>query len=350
MCLGIIKETLKNTYLYRLLFFQQKKLDKFVEGKYDFIDSPQEIKRIRKCLKRSYLLFGLPFKDFWQCRCDELIMEQIKEIVPYKEQRKLWRRVNSTSAKDLLCNKWETYQKFSFFYKRDIVLVNNDEDSLYKFTSFLDKHNMFIVKPLSLNCGRGIQIIQIGENRNEIVSNLLASFQDGFIAEELIIQDDSLSQFHPQSVNTLRINTVNLGNRVEIKWPCLRIGVGESVVDNAGAGGIFGAIDVFTGRIMTVSDESHHEYKSHPDTNIPLIGFKIPYWDDACEIAKKLAQFVPDCRFVGWDLALTSKGWVLVEGNYSPLLIYQISIGKGIRKEFEQMRKILISATIGKAK
>ena len=58
-------------------------------------------------------------------------------------------------------------------------------------------------------------------------------------------------------------------------------------------------------------------------------------------MAIQLASVIPEGCFIGWDLALTDKGWVMVEGNYSPLLIWQIAVGKGVREEFEQMKSIL---------
>ena len=46
----------------------------------------------------------------------------------------------------------------------------------------------------------------------------------------------------------------------------------------------------------------------------------------------KLVQVLPDQRYVGWDLALSKDGWVLVEGNSGGQFVGpQISLKKGIR-------------------
>ena len=113
-------------------------------------------------------------------------------------------------------------------------------------------------------------------------------------------------------------------------------------MDNAGAGGVFGAVDTATGVITNVSDEFHHTFTKHPDTGISLVGFQVPKWKEACEKAITLAGLIPDCHFVGWDLALTEKGWVMVEGNHQPFLIYQIATGKGLRREFTKLKKRLL--------
>ena len=224
------------------------------------------------------------------------------------------------------------------FFGREVLFVQDSEKDDMGFRGFISRHSRFIVKPLAMNCGKGIQVLDT--SMQDISSySLLKRYKDGFVAEELIVQDDSLAQFHPASVNTLRIHTVNYGDSLEILWPCLRIGCGGSIVDNAGAGGIFGAVDVDTGRIVAVSDEFHHTFDVHPDTGIHVLGYEIPRWKEACEMAKRLALCMPDCPFVGWDLALTEKGWLMVEGNYGPLLIWQIAVGKGIRKEFNRMKQ-----------
>lgn len=117
------------------------------------------------------------------------------------------------------------------------------------------------------------------------------------------------------------------------------MGRNGSFVDNAGAGGIFGAVDVDTGKITAVADENQHHYTEHPDTHVALIEFCVPQWEEACAVAKRAAQSVPEATFVGWDLAYTDRGWIVVEGNHCPLIIYQIATERGLLKEFDSMRK-----------
>lgn len=283
---------------------------------------------------------GIDVSGFFRYHCENASCYQISRKVLFAEQDELWMRVNSAESRDILNDKFKAYQHFKDYYQRDIVFVR-DKEAIDVFKSFCQAHSRFIVKPLAEACGRGIQLIDANEASFR-VEDYLSFNPDGFVAEELIIQDGALSRLHPQSVNTLRINTVNYGSSIEVIWPCLRMGRGESIVDNAGAGGVFGAIDSSTGLITNVSDEYDHMFTVHPDTGIPLIGFKIPKWEEACEMAKHLAKLIPDCHFIGWDLALTDKGWVMVEGNHNPYIIWQIAAGQGIRTEFNRMKKRLL--------
>jgi len=53
----------------------------------------------------------------------------------------------------------------------------------------------------------------------------------------------------------------------------------------------------------------------HPDTSLPLKGFRLPFWDEAMTLARRAtALFVP-LRTIGWDVAITAEGPVLIEGN-----------------------------------
>ena len=106
----------------------------------------------------------------------------------------------------------------------------------------------------------------------------------------------------------------------------------------------FAAIDERTGVTLGVADEKGNAYTHHPDSGLPLLGFQIPRWDEACEMVKLLAKGIPDNRYTGWDLALTDEGWLLVEGNYIPLIIWQIAAHKGIRPDFERMRKRILNS------
>ena len=46
-------------------------------------------------------------------------------------------------------------------------------------------------------------------------------------------------------------------------------------------------------------------------------------------------------KYAGWDLALTEKGWVMVEGNARGQFVWQIPMQKGFMKEANQILKRL---------
>ena len=95
-----------------------------------------------------------------------------------------------------------------------------------------------------------------------------------------------------------------------------------------------GLVDIDTGCIYAASDERCNYYTKHPDTNLDIVGFKIPMWNEALDFVKKLANVIPNVKYVGWDIALTEKGWVLIEGNEKGQFLWQIPTKQGFREEF----------------
>lgn len=243
-------------------------------------------------------------------------------------------------------DKYASFLRFREYYKRDTCAYNptsNLVDIEQDFSDFLLSHPRFIVKPLSANSGSGIKIIEPTDYKDAsfLLKSLKNEYKDGFIAEELIAQVQEISQFHPKSVNTIRINTIHVKDQYLIKYPCMRIGRGDAVVDNANAGGIFGGINAETGELIAVRDEFGKQYSEHPDTKVKFDGFVIPKWSEVCDLATKIARDFSECKIIGFDFALTDIGWVLVEVNAYPLLIFQIATQIGIREEMEQLTKIL---------
>ena len=80
----------------------------------------------------------------------------------------------------------------------------------------------------------------------------------------------------------------------------------------------------------------------HPDTGVVLLGYRVPFWEEAKAFVCELAQVIPDNHYTGWDIALTDKGWVLQEGNdRGGFMLIQITTGKGFRPEIDRIIKKL---------
>jgi hypothetical protein len=56
-------------------------------------------------------------------------------------------------------------------------------------------------------------------------------------------------------------------------------------------------------------------FRAHPETHVSFVGFKLPFWDRACEMVCQSAVKLSPLRTFGWDVALTPEGPVVVEAN-----------------------------------
>ncbi len=163
-----------------------------------------------------------------------------------------------------------------------------------------------------------------------------------YVCEELIVQSSQMAALHPNSINTIRITTILTdNNNVVVFYPFLKVGQKGSFVDNAGSGGIIVQIDPNSGKLCSGGyDESNVRYAAHPDTGVIFNGYQLPEFSNAVSLAKKLALVRPGCRYVGWDLAHTDKGWVMVEGNSRGQFIGQQVCDKiGKKSEMDDIMK-----------
>ena len=53
----------------------------------------------------------------------------------------------------------------------------------------------------------------------------------------------------------------------------------------------------------------------HPNTKISIVGFKIPYWEEVNQMVEEAAAIINGVPLVGWDVAISENGPVLVEAN-----------------------------------
>lgn len=94
------------------------------------------------------------------------------------------------------------------------------------------------------------------------------------------------------------------------------MGVGDSITDNAGAGGIFASIDIESGIIKTdAKNYNNYHYLFHPSTGTKIIGFQLPHWDEARELITDMALNQLGTTLISWDIAFSYKGWCMVEAN-----------------------------------
>jgi hypothetical protein len=93
-------------------------------------------------------------------------------------------------------------------------------------------------------------------------------------------------------------------------------------VDNLHAGGLACPIDLETGVITapgySVYMGEPRTHLVHPDSKHPLEGFQMPMHKEAMALVCEAAKRVPQVGYVGWDLAITDNGPVLIEGNPFP--------------------------------
>jgi Sugar-transfer associated ATP-grasp len=79
------------------------------------------------------------------------------------------------------------------------------------------------------------------------------------------------------------------------------------------------AVDLGTGVLGPMTGDKDgfrfQWYANHPDTGAPIEGRTLPNWSEIKSVALAAHEACPDRLLVGWDIALTPEGAVLLEGN-----------------------------------
>ena len=197
-------------------------------------------------------------------------------------------------------------------------------------------------------CGNGIFILTINNNKifynnEEISSNELHKIIDrkNYLFQEFISQHSEMSRLHKESINSIRLVTVkdiNTGKIVALP-SILRIGTGNSIVDNTSQGGIAVGFDLDTGRLHEFGFYKPNfglKINAHPNSNIVFKEFCIPHIKEAIEQAKLFHNLLSDIHSIGWDIAIGQNGPIFIEGNDN----WEINgpqIGNhGLKKEFKR--------------
>lgn len=203
-----------------------------------------------------------------------------------------------------------------FLHRRVLNAETCTEEEL---AAFLEGQKSFFAKPNRGTCGNGIEKLSTADFAS--AADILAYVREKQlpVLEEVLTQHEDMAKLHPASVNTLRIVTDRVGDTVHIAYIVVKIGTGGGFCDNSGQGGVICRVDEKTGTICSVAtDDYFHVYETHPDTGIRFEGYKLPMLTEAIALAKEAALVVPEITHVGWDVALTPDGPVLIEGNDYP--------------------------------
>jgi hypothetical protein len=148
-------------------------------------------------------------------------------------------------------------------------------------------------------------------------------------AEDCVIQPRltnrrEMADLSNGALATARIVTMeNERGGHEVTDAVLRMAVGENTtVDNFHAGGIAARIDVATGELGAATDVGLRPDRGwcdrHPDTGAVIRGRRLPIWQETTDLVCRAHAAFADRVVIGWDVAITDDGPVLIEGNGAP--------------------------------
>lgn len=226
------------------------------------------------------------------------------------------KQYNDPAYNHFMHNKDEFNARFDAYLDRDWALLREKEAAL----AFLAKHSTFMIKPLDGSCGTGIEKLHTADygSAEQAYAALWAKAGNALL-EEVIQQHPAVSAIYPDSVNTVRAVTLYKDGKARVITTCLRMGQGGNHVDNLNAGGLVVPVDEITGTIhQRAMDKEKNVHTHHPSTGTAITGFRFPDWEEAMAMVCRAAEEIPQLGYLGWDIAFSVRGPVLVEGNEYP--------------------------------
>ena len=294
--------------------------------KMDYKNMFKIAKKIGKKINKNYILIildmiraGIKYQagyyDYQEFEFYNLNREQRKTYLTRGKNSQIIREFNDKSKFYLIDNKENFYKGYKEFIQRDWILLNGK--NFDEFEQFLEKNKIAIVKPVDGEGGKGVEKIEninLKENRN-LYEKLIKNKQN--IVEQCILQHKKLNELYSGSVNSLRMFTFYKEGKVYFLQAILKIGNG-GVVDNFSSGGMYAYVDE-KGYVYTEAiDREDNIFAEHPISKHKIVGFKVPMFEEAVELVKEAGKVVPEVRYVGWDVAISENGPMIIEGNCFP--------------------------------
>jgi alpha-L-glutamate ligase-like protein len=160
--------------------------------------------------------------------------------------------------------------------------------------------------------------------------------KDTAVVEELLMQHESLRDIVPLGLADIRVISF-LGYPVMAMMRIPTIASGGKA--NIHLGAVAAGVRISTGLIFH-SVWAALPSPEHPDTEAPLLGRRIPLWDEILEVAAE-AQQLAGIGYAGVDIALDSKrGPVVMEVNRRPGLEIQNANAAGLLRRLRMIEQL----------
>lgn len=235
-----------------------------------------------------------------------------------------------------------------------IYAVITSAGMLRNLESLLAGLDDFVIKPNRGAGGRGIVVvtgrddtgylrhngaaISLEEIRDTILDTLSGMYSLGGLADAALVQQRVRLHpaFKPLSYKGIPDIRVVL-YRNEPAMAMLRLPTRSSNGRaNLHQGGIGVGIDLLTG-ITSHAVVRNRVTEWHPDTGVPVIGVRVPYWREVLDLSRRVADAV-GLGYIGVDVVVDAEdGPLLLEANARPGLAIQIANARGLKPRLDDI-------------
>lgn len=169
----------------------------------------------------------------------------------------------------------------------------------------------------------------------KFIDEIVTHYQDGYLFQNRVSPHDEVKALCGDKLATVRVYTLNGPRGPEVFRTIWKIPSGKNSADNFWRkGNMLAALDIETGaitRVISGTSIDQVEPDVHPDSGQTLVGTVVPNYAKVLQAALDGAKALPEIRVIGWDIAPTNDGAVIVEGNHNPdFRLVQMAERRGI--------------------
>ena len=263
-------------------------------------------------LIKNMIQYPISFPDYRKCNYINLTKEEKAQCITKDEYKRFVYYMDNEAYRKVFLDKSIFDKTFQDFIGRDYIDLR--EVTVEEFEKFIKGKESVFAKVLDEFGGHGISKLKDFSHPEALYHQLKENKQ--YLIEDTIIQHDELNRINPYAVNNIRFATVVKDGEVYIVTRTLRLNTGNDPVISSND--VMVNVDEEGNLISDAIDEMFDIYEKHPDTNAQIKGTKLPFIPEAEKMVKEAALKVPQIRYVGWDVAITPTGPVLIEGNFYP--------------------------------
>lgn len=217
----------------------------------------------------------------------------------------------------ILMNKYIFSKVFSDFYGRNCLLTRDMNEA--RLCELAGESGKVVYKPACKGQGKGVRILPAGtaEERSAAMEFIRSEAQG--IVEAYICQHDVLARLNPGAVSIVRFYSVCPPSGSYLFAPVLTTAISREI-SNGCQDALTAMIDIRTGTVITdaVDQNKMMEHAVHPITGVPFQGLRLPFWEETIEMMRRAVPLASKISNIGWDVALTGDGPIIVEANTIP--------------------------------
>jgi hypothetical protein len=214
--------------------------------------------------------------------------------------------------------------------------LNDLEDGAYVIKNVIKESGEGVI---DFSIKDGMIYIQGIAYDNNLLNEL--SKRNVMIIQQRYQSHDVLSVINNSALNTTRIFTIQGGSGIEYLGGFQAFATDDAVVDSWKFGSVYVGIDPEKGvlkkyGITSLTDNRSGIILQHPNSNILFDGYIIPYLKEAIELCKKAHKLFYGNFIIGWDIAITKEGPMIVEANELPGINVLQCLNGGIRFKIKE--------------